>query len=395
MLDFLDQWFASSFRRQNFSASGRHIALYARVLRLFSLTWIGLLLGNSMDPCRAQTGSASAFVEEGEPLPVGEVRLTLPAPVGFVEGSRLSPKLVKSALAGLQPSVKLLGLYYETNTLAEIINQGFTKPSPFCRALLRKVFDTAPAAQTAFDTLVVNAKKEASAPFDREKPAIKSLFQHYEDSLRKESGTTGKVLGITTLGVLVEQPDSFAMTTLVNLNWSDGQSEITAPFAIVVIWLRVGKEHVDLIVAQPFLSASSVDVANRRALEWVGLTRKANQARMGAADQPKRVFVENPAARQSGFAQSPYPRAGNGNLMFIVKGLMSSGELDETGLSKLSESELAKLGVWLEGHTAETSAALAKENKVAFEDLLGAQLSRKMANSSARFRHQPSIRTQS
>ena len=74
-------------------------------------------------------------IRVSDPLPA------VPARVGFIDATGLSEKIRMQALAGEPASKKVLGGYYTTNALAEILNQGYiTAPSPFCKAVLEKEY---------------------------------------------------------------------------------------------------------------------------------------------------------------------------------------------------------------------------------------------------------------
>jgi hypothetical protein len=85
--------------------------------------------------------------------------LRIPAPTGFIDGAPISQKLRTMGLAGQPVSVKLLGLYYPTNALAEILNQGYSAPSPFCKALLKKENSSVAESRKEFQTLVLLCSK--------------------------------------------------------------------------------------------------------------------------------------------------------------------------------------------------------------------------------------------
>ena len=82
------------------------------------------------------------FISVGASFPVAAADSLprVPAPAGFIDGAGLSEAIRTMGLAGRPTSVKLLGFYCPTNTLAEILNQGHSAPSPFCKAVLEKEY---------------------------------------------------------------------------------------------------------------------------------------------------------------------------------------------------------------------------------------------------------------
>jgi hypothetical protein len=89
--------------------------------------------------------------------------LQIPPPVGFIGGATLSDAIRRRALAGQPASAKVLGSYYETNTLAGILKDDMVDaPVPYCSALLKKEYASIPEAKAGFEKLVNAARKEAS-----------------------------------------------------------------------------------------------------------------------------------------------------------------------------------------------------------------------------------------
>lgn len=201
----------------------------------------------------------------------------IPSPVGFIEGSGLSETIRAMGIAGQPASAKLVGVYYPTNTLAEILNNGFSSPSPFCKALLKGHYRSVSDAKKAFQTLVSNAKKESDKPFDPNSPAVKRIFKSYESAARNvDPSVSVKGKGISFLGTIIEKESVFATSALLNIGWSDGQSQVDMPFAVAVAWIRFGDTQAEFGVLYPFRDATSVSSANAKLLEWIGEIEKRN-----------------------------------------------------------------------------------------------------------------------
>jgi hypothetical protein len=217
----------------------------------------------------------------------------IPAPAGFVEASGLSEKLKQAALAGNLPPARLLGYYYQTNALAELLNLGYTKqPALFCKAVLKKDFTSISQAKQEFQTLVKNAKRETATTFDPNDSAIKRIFKHYEEASRdSDTGASHRVIGMSFLGMLVDKEASFAQSTLANLKFSDGQNEMEQPFVIALGFMRLGKKQISLGVAYPFNGESSVTSANRQLLDWIKAIEKLNPESSEAEKSTERVRV--------------------------------------------------------------------------------------------------------
>jgi hypothetical protein len=223
----------------------------AKVAMPFLVLWAALTFGDTT--CIA------------DPLP------RIPAPAGFVEASGLSEKLKKAASATLRPPASLLGLYYQINSLAELLNLGYTEqPARYCTAVLKKDYSTISEAKQEFQTLVKYAKKETATAFDINDPAIQRIFKRCEQASRDpDTGASRKVIGMSFLGLLLDKEASIAQSTLANLKCSDGQNEIEQPFVVALGFMRLGKKQISLGVAYPFNGESSVTSANRQLLNWI------------------------------------------------------------------------------------------------------------------------------
>ena len=180
-------------------------------------------------------------------------------------------------LAGQPSSAKLLGLYYPTNALAEILNKGFTAPSPFCKAIVNVHYSSVSDAKKGFQTLVKNAKKQGDPRFDPNDPATRRIFGHYEEAARKLDPTTSvKANGMSVLGNILDKETVFAVSAILNITWSDGRTQADMPFAVSLAWMRFGKQQAEIGVLYPFRDATSMTSANQKLLEWIGEIEKRN-----------------------------------------------------------------------------------------------------------------------
>src|SRR5438270_11235147 len=79
----------------------------------------------------------------------------VPTPQGFIEASALSVNIRNGALTGHSASQKLIGIYYQPDTLAKILNTGASEPSPLCTAYIDGEFDSETTADAHFKQLVI------------------------------------------------------------------------------------------------------------------------------------------------------------------------------------------------------------------------------------------------
>lgn len=203
----------------------------------------------------------------------------VPPPAGFVEASGRSTEIRALARAGQPASVRLVGIYYEPNTLDEILKKGYTEPAAFCKALAPEISRSTEEAQKDFKQLVAGLKKEAGSRFDPSDPRIRRVLSKYERAARElDPGVSIKVDSQTFLGVLLEKETAFAFSAVASFARTDGQTKTQMPFAVATAFLRLGRQRLDLNVVFPYRDAASVTNANRKLLEWVAQIEKRSAA---------------------------------------------------------------------------------------------------------------------
>jgi hypothetical protein len=98
----------------------------------------------------------------------------LPAPVGFVDGAGVSPRMRDMALAAFGGDNEVLGFYVRSNKLSQLVaNQGWEEAPQFCAALRIGCFESRSAADQAFEKAVGELKKNGKQLFDPNGPHAK------------------------------------------------------------------------------------------------------------------------------------------------------------------------------------------------------------------------------
>lgn len=201
----------------------------------------------------------------------------VPNPAGFIEGSALSKNIKDWAVAGLSPNVKLIGMYYEPDTLSKILKIGYSEPAPFGKALVQFESKSTGEADRYLKNLVMNAKKEGSKSFDRNDPVIDRIVSNYEDAEKKiNSNIAITANGVTLLGSIAETDTYYASSLITVFNWSDGTQTANLPFVSAVSWMRVGKQVIQLSMTYPFAGKQSILFANAALIAWVKEVEKSN-----------------------------------------------------------------------------------------------------------------------
>jgi len=196
----------------------------------------------------------------------------VPNPQGFIEASALSPDIRNAAVAGHPSWQKLIGIYYQPDALAKILNIGTTEPSAICTAYVEREFDSETTAESHFKELVTNAKKDGARKFDRNDPAIDRILRNYESAVENENlrnGTSISVSGATVLGGIGEASNYYAGSLISTYTWSNGSQSSMMPFASAVAWIRMGKRIIKLSASYPFSGKQSILQANDTLTNWL------------------------------------------------------------------------------------------------------------------------------
>lgn len=280
------------------------VGLFASLIPLFGLpiTIVGLVLstkglrstsrrlavaGLTMSIIGVVLSVISAFVgfytfttkQITEPTPSAEVvskpeiQIQIPAPAGFVEGSRVSDVLKKRAMVGDLVSVKLLGAYYPPDVLAEVLNHGneALPPSPFCVAKLQKMYQSNADANEGFQQLRVNIKKDLLS--DMNDPDVIKILEHYEKAATELSPDTPvKIKGMVPVDTLIDSETVFAGTAIENISVS-GED---LPMAVAYAFVLLGTQQVRVVVVYPFTSKADIETAKGVLLQWVSEIQRLN-----------------------------------------------------------------------------------------------------------------------
>jgi hypothetical protein len=205
--------------------------------------------------------SLSGYAEQ---LPV------VPNPQGFIEASTLSAIIRNAALAGHPSWQKLIGVYYEPDALAKILNTGTTEPTAICTAYVEREFASEAAADSDFKELVANAKNDGAQKFDGNDPAVARVLSNYENAAKGlGNGVSVSVSGATVLGGIGEGNNYYAGSFISAYTWSNGSQSAMMPFATAVAWIRMGTRIVKVSASYPFSDRQSIFEANDTLLNWL------------------------------------------------------------------------------------------------------------------------------
>ena len=177
------------------------------------------------------------------------------------------------ATAGMTPPTELIGIYYETNALAEILNNGRTSgQTAFWTAKFKGNSATLQAAKDSYAQICTNARKEAGGPLDATSPDIKSIWSHYESAAAKlKTNSALKIQGVVPLGVIAERTNVLAFSGLTNIRVTNTEEGWTTemPTVFVAGFLRIGVSQVEIGLAYPFKDAQSIETANTGFVKWL------------------------------------------------------------------------------------------------------------------------------
>jgi hypothetical protein len=124
---------------------------------------------------------------------------------------------------------------------------------------------------------VKNAEKESEKKFNRDDATIDLIWKRYEDAAKNvRSGVAITVNGATVLGTLAETSTYYAGSMISTYTWSDGQRKAIMPFAIAMVWMRIGNQVIRLSAVYPFSGKASILAANDTLLNWLKSVTASN-----------------------------------------------------------------------------------------------------------------------
>jgi hypothetical protein len=204
----------------------------------------------------------------------------IPAPAGFVEGSALSKKIKNVGLACQGADSTLLGIYYPSNRLAEILATGTCTEFPrTCVACALEEWATVGEATNAFAQYVHLLKANSSSYFRLNNPEMRRALKKAEAASRKlePSGGSGGVSGMSVPNTILETNTAYALSMVANLTWSQAQTPVqTIPTVQSFAYIRLDKQLLALMVFFEFRDAGSINACNQKLLEWVAEVQKLN-----------------------------------------------------------------------------------------------------------------------
>jgi hypothetical protein len=208
-----------------------------------------------------------------------------PAPAGYIEASHLSPAVKKMATSAMRPPAELIGVYYETNALVNVLNNGVASGQiTFWKATFRGNSGSIDIAKQVHAEKYGAAKELSSEPADLRKANAKALWSHYGDAAAKfKTNAPAKIHGTLPVGMIAENANVLAISKITNLrnnNTKDGWMD-DKPSVLVLGFLRIGVSRVEIAFAYPFKDAASIQTANTKFLEWL----KDIESRYGLADK--------------------------------------------------------------------------------------------------------------
>jgi hypothetical protein len=228
--------------------------------------WMDAIVKRSAQP-EERNGEASASRVGRAAVRQQEPRI--PAPRGYLEASGMSESLRRSACSGLTPPARCLGLYYDTNSLAELLRTGHTDPAPFFKAVLDQEYASVDDAKGGFQTTVGNARTESRTRFDAKDPDVQRILEDAAKNAKRATGVGASVVGGSMLGVLIDDPDTFATMSLVNFAVSDQEGTFVMAMALT----RIGPRQFTFATLFPFKNAASVEGANGALRDWLRIIR--------------------------------------------------------------------------------------------------------------------------
>jgi hypothetical protein len=132
--------------------------------------------------------------------------------------------------------------------------------SIICRAYELDQSSTEDGARSAFQSLVYNAKKEASLTETLE---TKRIIQHYADATKSALGYNAAITGSTNLGSIIDVDDAYGSSIIVAATAEMNGTETSVPITASVAWVRHGNKIFELSSMAQFSGEDSIKNSSR------------------------------------------------------------------------------------------------------------------------------------
>jgi len=198
----------------------------------------------------------------------------MPAPPGFIDGAAPSDKLRAIGLAGKPESARLLGIYFPTNTLMEILFKGTAPAAPFAKAYVARHYGSIDEAKREFQPAVAKSGPPSNVRYNPGDPTIRKAIETFREGVSQEG--SAKMSTSVVLGTIFHNDGSHASCRIGYLIWlEDGPQKATA-YAISSGLLLVGLDQLEISIAYPFQDSASITAANQKLLGWIAAIRRQN-----------------------------------------------------------------------------------------------------------------------
>lgn len=175
-------------------------------------------------------------------------------------------------MIGKPADSKLHGVYYPTNSLAEILSAGIADACEFGKAF-SKTYCSSVESSNAFAKTVTAAKKE-----NLSSEKAKTVVKQYGDQASKlKPGIQVGINGMTEIGTLLDTSNMFVVCVLTSAKRTENNESADTTFVTVGMWVLVREHVVQLMLFAPFDGEASITRSSEKLLIGPVLPQLATQ----------------------------------------------------------------------------------------------------------------------
>lgn len=193
----------------------------------------------------------------------------MPPPYGFMEVSSVLPNMREKALTGRPSGDRLIGFYMLTDEAAAMMQGTSIGMSVFCAAYVIYDGETENDARDVFQHLVTAARADSAKPYDMNDLTTHEVLRHYMDETRRRQGEDVSMIGATNLGSIIDKPDAFATSFVVNTSVETGRGRANSPMAGTGAYVLRGKQVLEMSDGVAFQGQASLTRVDQVEVDWV------------------------------------------------------------------------------------------------------------------------------
>lgn len=211
-------------------------------------------------------------------IPLGKERLSIPAPLGFVEASEGLPELRRDAEHFVSPGNEMLAFFITNDDYVDLM-RGQDKPmNRYLFVQIRSNSKSITITHKAFDQAKNGYRKLSNENFEKARIDVNRLLRERGKDISKYPQIySGLTIGeIVSLGVIDETPRSITMGTLGAISKVEDTANVSKIMAGAVVVVLIKGKIIIATMYNAYQSADDIDWLKELAKDWTRVLLGSN-----------------------------------------------------------------------------------------------------------------------